>query len=188
MDALTFRRAKRDDLPRLLALLADDELGKNREAVGATDPVYSAAFDVIDRDNNQLLLVGEQNGEVIAMLQLTFIPGLSRRGAWRANIEAVRVASQLRGRGIGARLMEEAHQIARKRGCRLAQLTSDQQRPDAHRFYEQLGYTPSHIGFKLVLQTTPGPQTLGPQTLGPQTLGPQTLGPTTPAPPTSETP
>ncbi len=87
------------------------------------------------------------------MLQLTFIPGLSRRGAWRANIEAVRVASHLRGQGIGARLMDEAHQVARKRGCRLAQLTSDKQRADAHRFYERLGYAPSHTGFKLVLET-----------------------------------
>ncbi len=153
MDAVTFRRARRDDLPRLLALLADDALGKNREAVGTADPAYSTAFDVIDRDNNQMLLVGELAGEVVAMLQLTFIPGLSRRGAWRANIEAVRVASHLRSQGIGARLMEEAHQIARKRGCRLAQLTSDKQRPDAHRFYEQLGYTPSHTGFKLVLES-----------------------------------
>jgi ribosomal protein S18 acetylase RimI-like enzyme len=153
MDALSFRRARRDDLPRLLALLADDALGKNREAVGTSDPVYSAAFDVIDRDHNQLLLVGERAGEVIAMLQLTFIPGLSRRGAWRANIESVRVASELRGQGIGARLMDEAHQIARKRGCRLAQLTSDKQRPEAHRFYERLGYTASHTGFKFALET-----------------------------------
>ena len=149
---LRFRRAVRADLPRLLALLADDALGKNREAADSSEPVYSAAFDVIDRDLNQYLLVGEMNGEVVAMLQLTFIPGLSRRAAWRANIEAVRVASRLRGQGVGARLMAEAHAIARSRGCKLAQLTSDRQRADAHRFYERLGYTPSHTGFKLPLE------------------------------------
>ena len=99
LNGLTARRAQRGDLPRLLELLADDELGKNREGVGSDDPAYSRAFDVIDRDPNQQLLVAELDGRVVGMLQVTYIPGLSRRGAWRANIEAVRIDSSVRGRG-----------------------------------------------------------------------------------------
>ena len=147
-DSMTFRRAHRADLPRLLALLADVVLGRNREAIASSDPAYAMAFDAIDGDRNQHLLVAEQAGEVVGMLQLTFIPGLSRGGAWRANVEAVRVAAPLRGQGIGARLMARAEQIAAERGCRMAQLTSDLQRADAHRFYLRHGYVASHAGFK----------------------------------------
>jgi GNAT superfamily N-acetyltransferase len=146
--ALTFRRARRADLPRLLALLADDVLGRNREAAASADPAYAAAFAAIDADPNQQLLVAEADGTVVGMLQVTFIPGLSRQGSWRANVEAVRVAAELRGRGIGAQLMAQAEQLARERGCRLVQLTSDLQRADAHRFYTRLGYSASHAGFK----------------------------------------
>jgi GNAT superfamily N-acetyltransferase len=152
LNGLTARRAQRRDLPRLLELLADDVLGKNREGVGSDDPAYIRAFDVIDRDPNQSLLVAELDGRVVGMLQITFIPGLSRRGAWRANIEAVRVDSSARGRGIGAWLMARALEAARKRGCRIAQLTSDRRRADAHRFYQRLGFTDSHIGYKLSLE------------------------------------
>jgi GNAT superfamily N-acetyltransferase len=146
--ALTFRRARRADLTRLLALLADDVLGRNREAAASADPAYAAAFAAIDADPNQQLLVAEADGTVVGMLQVTFIPGLSRQGSWRANVEAVRVAAELRGRGIGAQLMAQAEQLARERGCRLVQLTSDLQRADAHRFYTRLGYSASHAGFK----------------------------------------
>lgn len=149
---LTCRRAARADLPRLLELLADDILGKNREAIGSGDPVYAAAFEVIDGDPNQQLLVGEVEGRVIAMLQLTFIPGLSRRGAWRANIESVRVDGSLRSRGIGAWLIERAIELARARGCRLVQLTSDKRRTEAHSFYGRLGFTASHEGFKRAIE------------------------------------
>jgi GNAT superfamily N-acetyltransferase len=146
------RRATRLDLAAMLALIADDVLGKNRDPrAHADDPVYAQAFAVIDADPNQLLLVGETHGEVIAMLQMTFIPGLTRRGAVRANIEAVRVASRLRGQGIGAWLMTEAIARAQARGCSLAQLTSDRTRIDAHRFYERLGFIGSHTGFKKAL-------------------------------------
>jgi GNAT superfamily N-acetyltransferase len=154
LNGLAVRRAQRGDLPRLLELLADDELGKNREAVGSDDPAYGRAFDVIDRDPNQQLLVAELDGRVVGMLQVTYIPGLSRRGAWRANIEGVRVDSQVRGRGIGGWLMVRALELARKRGCRLAQLTSDRRREEAHRFYMRLGFTESHLGYKLVLEST----------------------------------
>ena len=149
---LTCRRATRADLPRLLKLLADDDLGRNREAAGSDDPAYARAFAIIDADANQLLLIGEQDGRVIAMLQLTFIPGLSRRGAWRANIESVRVASTLRGGGIGRWLIEQALREARARGCRFAQLSSDKRRTEAHRFYGRLGFVASHEGFKLALE------------------------------------
>ena len=139
-------------MPRLLELLADDELGKNREGVGSNDPIYQAAFDVIDRDGNQHLLVGEINGRVIAMLQITFIPGLSRRGASRANIESVRVDSALRSQGIGAWLIEQALELARTRGCLIAQLTSDKRRTEAHAFYGRLGFAATHEGFKRVIE------------------------------------
>jgi len=152
LQGLTVRRAQRADLPRLLELLADDTLGRNREGVGSDDPAYIRAFDAIDRDPNQLLLLAELDGRVVGMLQVTYIPGLSRRGAWRANIEAVRVDSSLRGRGIGGWLMGRALDNARKRGCRLAQLTSNRQRTEAHRFYERHGFTDSHIGYKLSLE------------------------------------
>jgi GNAT superfamily N-acetyltransferase len=153
LNGLTVRRAQRADLPRLLELLADDELGKNREGVGSDDPAYIRAFDAIDRDPNQTLLLAELDGRVVGMLQVTFIPGLSQRGAWRANIEAVRVDSSVRRRGIGGWLMSRALENARKRGCRLAQLTSDRRRSEAHRFYERLGFTDSHIGYKLLLES-----------------------------------
>ena len=148
---LQVRRAVRADLPRLLELLADDDLGRNRDAVGSADPAYAQAFDRIDRDPSQLLLVAQLDARVIAMLQLTFIPGLSRRGAWRANIEAVRVHSALRGRGIGRWLLARSLDEARRRGCRLAQLTSDKRRTQAHRFYGSLGFVATHEGFKFAL-------------------------------------
>ncbi|NDI87535.1 GNAT family N-acetyltransferase [Undibacterium crateris] len=152
--ALLCRRARQSDLPGLLALIADDVLGKNRDHGDPDQACYVQAFHAIDQDANQLLLVAElqgQEGEVIAMLQLTFIPGLSRRGAWRALIESVRVSSALRGQGIGRWLMQQAITQARERGCRLVQLTSDKQRQEAHRFYGSLGFVASHDGFKLAL-------------------------------------
>ncbi len=152
LPGLIARRAVRADLPRLLELLADDDLGRNREGVGSTDPVYEQAFEAIDRDDNQLLLLAELGGRVVGMLQLTFIPGLSRRGATRANIEAVRVDSSLRSRGIGGWLIAQAIEQARQRGCRMAQLTSDKRRTQAHAFYGRLGFVASHEGFKRALE------------------------------------
>ncbi len=152
LPGLIARRAVRADLPRLLELLADDDLGRNREGVGSTDPVYEQAFEAIDRDDNQLLLLADLGGRVVGMLQLTFIPGLSRRGATRANIEAVRVDSSLRSRGIGGWLIAQAIEQARQRGCRMAQLTSDKRRTQAHAFYGRLGFVASHEGFKRALE------------------------------------
>lgn len=147
---LTFRRATRDDVPAVIALLADDEIGAARETPDDREP-YDASFTAIDADPNQLLVVGQRDGRIIATMQLTFIPGLSRRGTWRAQIEGVRVSTATRGDGVGEQLMRWAVDRARERGCALVQLTSDARRTEAHRFYERLGFVASHTGFKLDL-------------------------------------
>lgn len=146
------RDARRDDLPRIVGLLAADHLGRQREEV--TEPLapeYYAAFDAIEADPRNRLLVVEVNGQVAGTLQITFLPGLSRRGAERAQIEALRIADEMRGRGLGRLLVETAIEQARQRGCRLVQLTTDLQREDAHRFYRSLGFVYSHAGMKLPL-------------------------------------
>lgn len=144
---LTLRRARLEDVPAMIALLADDEIGATREAPDDREP-YDASFAAIDADANQLLVVGERDGRIIATMQLTFIPGLSRRGGWRAQLEGVRVASAARGDGIGEYLVRWAVDRARERGCAMLQLTSDNRRAEAHRFYERLGFIASHTGFK----------------------------------------
>jgi GNAT superfamily N-acetyltransferase len=151
--ALAFRRARRGDLPAIVHLLADDPLGAQREADTWPLPAsYGAAFDAIDADPNQELVVAECGGAVVGVLQLTFIPSLTYRGGWRALIEGVRVAAALRSAGVGQRLFEWAIARARERGCHLLQLTSDKARPDAIRFYERLGFVASHEGLKLPLR------------------------------------
>ena len=151
--ALAFRRARRGDLPAIVHLLADDPLGAQREAdVWPLPASYGAAFDAIDADPNQELVVAESGGAVVGVLQLTFIPSLTYRGGWRALIEGVRVAAALRSAGVGQRLFEWAIARARERGCHLLQLTSDKARPDAIRFYERLGFVASHEGLKLPLR------------------------------------
>jgi GNAT superfamily N-acetyltransferase len=139
-------------LPAIVALLADDVNGAKREDASLPlDPGYGAAFDAIEADPNQMLVVAERDGRVIGTLQLSFLAGLSHRGAWRGQIEAVRIASDLRGQGLGAELIDWAVTQCRARGCRMAQLTSKGDRLDAHRFYERLGWDKSHAGFKLNL-------------------------------------
>ena len=150
--SLAFRKATRADVPGIVRLLADDEIGAQREAV--TDPLpesYLTAFDAIDRDPNNELIVAERDGVLVGVLQLTFIPYLTYRGSWRALIEGVRVASSARSGGIGRQLIEYAIARARARGCFIVQLTSDKRRADAIRFYEKLGFVASHEGFKLRL-------------------------------------
>lgn len=149
MTQTAFRVATRDDLPAIVALLADDAL--RREADPASLDAYDKGFAAIEASPDNEIIIGEREGAVIACLQLTLIPGLSRGGASRALIEAVRVASSLRGRRIGEALIGFALDRARAKGARLAQLTSDARRPDAHRFYERLGFSASHTGFKLEL-------------------------------------
>ena len=152
MDGVRFRRASIMDLPAIIELLADDELGRQREQAGPPpSPNYETAFNAIDKDPNQLLAVAENGDDIVGCLQLTFIPGLSRVGMWRGQIESVRVASKHRGSGLGRKLFEWAIEECRKRGCGLVQLTTDKSRPDALRFYQSLGFTASHEGMKLTL-------------------------------------
>jgi GNAT superfamily N-acetyltransferase len=146
---LVFRTAARADLPAILAMLTDDSLGATRES--ADDPGYAAAFDQIEADPRNTLIVADRGGDVVGTMQLTYIPGLSRRGAERLQIEAVRVRADQRGRGLGRQMIEWAVDQARARGCRLVQLTTDKRRVDAHRFYGSLGFTASHEGMKLAL-------------------------------------
>jgi GNAT superfamily N-acetyltransferase len=148
MDDLVIRRATAADVDAVVAMLADDPLGARRESPG--DPAYAAAFARIDADPTQYLAVAVSGGEVVGTLQLTFIPGLSRRGATRALIEAVRVRADQRGSGLGRRLAEWAIETARARGAALVQLTTDASRADAHRFYERLGFQATHVGMKLI--------------------------------------
>ncbi len=150
---VALRRAIRPDLPALVALLAADDLGATRDGIrGQADrDAYERAFQAIDQDPAQLLLVAEARGRVVGTLQLSFIPGLSRRGALRAQIESVRVAPTMRGRGLGEALFTWSIAEARRRGCALVQLTTDKTRTDAHRFYDRLGFTASHEGLKLDL-------------------------------------
>ncbi|RKH11491.1 GNAT family N-acetyltransferase [Corallococcus sp. CA047B] len=149
MVPITFRLATDADLPVILALLADDAIARSRTGY-FEEPVHAvrAAFDDITADPNNELIVGVREGEVIATLQLTYIPGLSRGGMRRALVEAVRVRSDLRGQRIGERLMQDAVERARARGCGLMQLTTDKRRLEAHRFYARLGFEASHEGMK----------------------------------------
>jgi ribosomal protein S18 acetylase RimI-like enzyme len=153
MTDITLRPARRDDVPAIVALLADDPLGQARET--ATDPLpepYWRAFDELTAQTGNHLLVAERGGMVIGCLQLTIIPGLSRRGMKRGLIEAVRIGAASRGLGVGEQLVTHAIELARVAGCGLVQLTSDKTRADAHRFYERLGFVASHTGFKFALE------------------------------------
>lgn len=149
MDSLVIRRATAGDVAAIVDLLADDPLGAQREAPG--DAAYAEAFTEIDADPRQFLAVAEVGGEVVGTMQLTFIPGLSRRGSTRALIEAVRVRADQRGAGLGRGLAEWAIETARARGAAMVQLTTHASRTDAHRFYQRLGFVPSHVGMKLAL-------------------------------------
>lgn len=153
---LTFRAATREDLPAIVALLADDPVGSKRENHALPlAPCYGAAFAAIDKDpNNELVVVDTADQAVAGVLQLTLIPHITYQGGWRAQIEGVRVAANLRSSGIGEQLFLWAIERARSKGCHLVQLTSDKTRPDAIRFYERLGFVASHEGLKLHLDGT----------------------------------
>ncbi len=135
----SFRKARGSDLPAIIGLLADDMLGQSREVVSdPVDPRYEQAFAAIEADQNQLLAVAvDGEDKVVGCLQLSFIPGLSRTGMWRGQIESVRIAASERGTGLGSQFIEWAMEKAAERGCRLVQLTSDKARSDAIRFYEE---------------------------------------------------
>ncbi|WP_425354538.1 GNAT family N-acetyltransferase [Jiella sonneratiae] len=152
MRHLDIRRATPADLPVIVAMLADDIRGKARDDPSLPlDPAYEAAFAAVDADPRQYLAVAELSGAVVGTLQLSFLPGIGHKGAWRGQIEAVRIASHLRGQGLGAEMIAWAVETCRARGCRMVQLTSDAGRLDTHRFYLKLGFKQSHLGFKLTL-------------------------------------
>ncbi|MET9370758.1 GNAT family N-acetyltransferase [Streptomyces griseoflavus] len=150
MGDLEIRAAVADDLPAIVGMLADDPLGAQRESPDDLGP-YVTALERLSTDPNQHLVVAVREGHVVGTLQLTIVPGLSRRGSTRSIIEGVRVHADERGSGLGTRLIEWAIDTSRHEGCHLVQLTSDNTRTDAHRFYERLGFTASHVGFKLPL-------------------------------------
>jgi len=150
---MDIRHADFDDLPAIVAMLADDPLGASRERLESPPPrAYIDAFAQMNtEESDNHLLVAEINGEVVACLQLTFIPGISRLGMTRAQIEGVRVHADHRGKGIGEALFKHAITRAKARGCGLVQLTTDLTRPEAKKFYDALGFVASHAGMKLAL-------------------------------------
>ncbi|GAA2777538.1 GNAT family N-acetyltransferase [Streptomyces rameus] len=150
MGDLDIRPATAEDLPAIVAMLADDPLGAQRESPDDLTP-YRTALERLAADPNQHVVVAVRENRVIGTLQLTIIPGLSHKGATRALIEAVRIHADERGSGLGGRLIEWAIDTSRRLDCQMVQLTSDKTRTDAHRFYERLGFTASHEGFKLRL-------------------------------------
>jgi GNAT superfamily N-acetyltransferase len=153
LEETTFRLARRSDLPSIVRMLADDELGSRRERY--EDPLpqaYYAAFEQIEADSNHELVVAELNGEVIGTLNLMFLPSVSYQCGLRAQIESVRVDKHYQNRGIGSDMMNWIINRAGERGASVVQLTSHQSRTDAHRFYEKLGFKSSHVGMKLSLK------------------------------------
>ena len=150
--SLIIREAARRDIPAIVRMLADDHLGRQREAYSEPLPEsYYDAFAAIERDPNNTILVACHGDDVVGTLQLTFIPSLSYQGGWRATIESVRTDAALRGQGIGRMMMERAIELARSKGCVLMQLSTHRSRTDAHRFYERLGFKGEHLGMKLML-------------------------------------
>lgn len=149
---MPFRTATVSDLPAIVHLLADDHLGAVRERDG--DPLpdsYAKAFEALQGIGSEVILALDDEGVIIGCLQLMILPGLGQQGKWRAQIEAVRIASRLRGHGLGSQLIRHAIGRAREKGCKLVQLTSDNSRQGAHRLYERLGFKASHVGMKLPL-------------------------------------
>jgi GNAT superfamily N-acetyltransferase len=152
MTEVSFRPATARDLPAVVALLADDVLGREREDPRLPlDARYLAAFDAIAADPNQRLAVAVIGEQVVGTLHLVFLPGLGRLGSWRGQIEAVRISADRRGAGLGQQMLAWAIEECRRHGCRWVQLTTDTRREDAHRFYERLGFAPTHLGYKLTL-------------------------------------
>src|SRR5215216_3023276 len=148
-----FRPATRADLPAIVRMLADDELGNQREWVENPLPTsYYAAFEQIERDPNHELIVAELNGDVIGTLHLMFLPSVSFQGGLRAQVESVRVDKRFQSQGIGSEMMKWAMERARQRGAQAVQLTTHKSRLEAHRFYERLGFKGSHFGMKLSLK------------------------------------
>ena len=148
-----FRLATRADLPSIVRMLADDELGSQRERI--EDPLpqsYDVAFEQISQDPNHELIVAERNRQVVGTLHLMFLPSVSFQGGLRAQVESVRVDTLFQSQGIGSEMMKWAMERAKQRGAHVVQLTTHKSRLDAHRFYERLGFKGSHLGMKLNLK------------------------------------
>ena len=153
MNEIEIRDANLEDLPFIVGLIDSDTISTSRDPARASNLAdQRAGFDAINADRNHRLLVVELGGQRIGSFQLSFIPGVSRQGVWRGQIEAVRIAPEHQGRGYGSEMMNWAVEQCREHGCGLVQLTSDTARADAHRFYLSLGFKPSHTGFKLKLR------------------------------------
>lgn len=149
---MTLREARREDIRRIVEMLADDEVARGREDLSCNNlNAYHVAFDAIAADSNNTLYVWDQDGAVMGCLQLTFIPGMSYQGSWIAKVEGVRVDHSLRGLGIGGRMIDAIVEKSRARGCKQLQLTTNKRRVDAQRFYRRLGFEASHEGMKLDL-------------------------------------
>lgn len=156
---ITFSKANKNDLEAIIALLADDPLGVLRENYVSPIPdSYRKAFNLIQADPNAQLIVAKHLGKIIGISQINFIQHLTYQGGIRAQIEGVRIHSNYRSKGIGKLLFDHLILIAKERKCHLVQLTADQSRPDALRFYENLGFKQSHIGLKLHLNAIGGPK------------------------------
>lgn len=150
---LKFRQAAREDLPEIVRMLADDFLGSTRERYENPLPEsYVKAFEEIEADKNNELIIAEKDSDIVGTLQITFTPSISFQGGKRATVESVRVDKKYRGQGIGKELMLWAIERARKENCVALQLTTNSDRKDAHRFYENLGFKGSHLGMKLYLK------------------------------------
>jgi len=153
MSGVIFRSAGREDLSAIVSMLADDELGRQRERYENPLPdSYFKAYELINNDPNHELIVAELDGEVVGTLHLMFLPSISFQGGLRAQVESVRVAGKYRGQGIGSKMMMWSIKRAQEKGAHLVQLTTHRSREDAHRFYEKLGFEKSHMGMKLKLK------------------------------------
>jgi GNAT superfamily N-acetyltransferase len=148
---MALREARRDDVPVIMRLLAEDQISAQRDDPDGDMAPYFAAFDAIAANPDNHVYVWEEEGAIVGCLQLTFLPGLLLRGGLRAQVEGVRVDRRHRGRKIGERMIAEAVAMARAEGCILVQLMSNKDRRDAHRFYRRLGFVASHEGMKLKL-------------------------------------
>jgi GNAT superfamily N-acetyltransferase len=148
---MTIRKARKTDINEIVQMLANDPLGASREDVLHPEK-YEKAFDIIDADKNQSLMIVEgENGKVIGTFQMTFIQYLTHQGSMRVQVESVRVREDYRGKGIGENMFEWIIDYSKARGAHLLQLTSDKKRPDAIRFYQKLGFLDSHEGLKMAL-------------------------------------
>ncbi len=149
---LTHRKAQTKDLQSVISLLLEDKLGATRESKNSTDERYVSAFQKIDSDQNQYLMVVENDDEIVGTCHLTIMPSLTFKGSTRMQIEAVRVAAKYRGQKIGKWMFEQAVIYAKEKGASIIQLTTNKKRSEAKRFYETLGFEPSHEGMKLYLE------------------------------------